>query len=230
MNRIELIAFDLDGTLLDTSAGVTHALNVALERANLSRFSAATVQAWIGGGPDALILRALRALKVNDADISELAMQLRRDFDAATLATPMAEGSAYAGVPDLLAELAPQYPLVVVTNKPTALARAVLNDAGVLRHFSAVYGADTPAHRKPLPLLLQLAAQQAKADASALLMVGDASVDIDAARAAGSPAAWARWGFAHDMPQPAPEWTLEAPQDLLALLQASQHPWTRLPN
>lgn len=57
---IDAIAFDLDGTLVDSAPDIRQALNFALDEAGLACFELDTVRAWIGDGPDALILQALR--------------------------------------------------------------------------------------------------------------------------------------------------------------------------
>ena len=193
MNSVDAIAFDLDGTLIDSVGGIAHALNAALADDSLPGFAPDAVRAWIGDGPDALIARALAAGK--RAATGALAARLRLGFDAATLRSPMAGSAVYADIHDLVDELARSRPLVVVTNKPTALARAVLHEAGLLPFFTAVHGADTLQQRKPSPLLLRQAAAGLGVAPDRLLMVGDAAVDIAAALAAGCPAVWAGWGY-----------------------------------
>ena len=216
---IAAVFFDLDGTLIDSAAGVALALNTALAEAELPGFELATVRSWIGDGPDALILRALDASRLRDVDLPSLAAHLRRRFDAATLATPSAQGSPYDGIAALLSQLDERYPMAVVTNKPTPLARAVLKAAGLLDHFAQVHGADVPEQRKPSPLLIQQAARQLGVAPQDVLLVGDGTADQLAAQAAGSRCAWASWGYG-----PVPStlangvWRLDAPADLLARL------------
>ncbi|HEY4068153.1 MAG TPA: HAD-IA family hydrolase [Burkholderiaceae bacterium] len=218
---IAAIAFDLDGTLVDSAGGIAHALNSALAQAGLQHFDLKTVRRWIGDGPDALIARALAANPPDTGDVPALAARLRRGFDAATLAAPMTGSAVFAGVAHVVEALALRHPLVVVTNKPTPLARAVLDHAGLLAFFGAVHGADTAPQRKPAPLLIEQAAARLGIAAGAMLMVGDAEVDIAAARAAGSAIAWAGWGYGRAPPRSrAPIWRLSAPQELLARFAA----------
>jgi len=227
MTRPCAIAFDLDGTLIDSAGGIAHALNVALARDGLPAFDLASVRAWIGDGPDLLIARALEAIAVPAQSRTELAARLRSSFDLATLGAPMRGSQVFDGIADLLTALAARMPLVVVTNKPTALARAVLNASGLLTHFTAVYGADLACQRKPSSLLLTQAAADLGIAAPALLMVGDAAPDLGAAQAAGCPAAWAGWGYGQIAAEAAPLWRLHAPGELLAHLET---PATELKN
>ncbi|MGY4831034.1 HAD family hydrolase [Sphaerotilaceae bacterium SBD11-9] len=219
MSRVAALFFDLDGTLVDSAAGVAFALNTALTEAALPRFELATVRSWIGDGPDALILRALDACALQDADLPMLAAHLRQRFDAVTLSTPAAQGEAFDGIAPLLSQLGEHYPMAVVTNKPTPLARAVLRNAGLLDHFAQVHGADLPAQRKPSPLLIQQAARHLGLAPDTVLLLGDGPADLMAAQAAGCQLAWANWGYG-PVPSvlPADAWRLAAPADLLARL------------
>ena len=220
MNGIAAIAFDLDGTLVDSAPDIAHALNTALAGAQMPPFDLQRVRPWIGDGPDALIQRALAA-HGHDAAPAGLRAQLRAAFDVATLSAPLDHGSVFDGIAAMLERLAAAMPLVVVTNKPTALARAVLAAARLLPYLSAVHGADAPAQRKPSPLLLQDAARRLGLGPLSLLMVGDGPADVSAARAAGCPAALVAWGYAsnaveHD--DDARLWRVPTPEHLLRSL------------
>lgn len=224
MNRadgpIRALAFDLDGTLVDSAPDIGHALNSALREAGLGSFEVERVREWIGDGPDALINRALRALGV--ADSAGLHDQLRRGFDRATLDAPLTHGHVYDGIVALLQCLHGRRPLAVVTNKPTTLARAVLRAGELLPHFVSVHGADVAAMRKPAPAMVQQAAQALGVASHELLMVGDSGADLRAASAAGSPAAWVAWGYGLQAALPlTPRWRVEHPSELLRIVDAA---------
>lgn len=220
---IEAVAFDLDGTLIDTAGGIARALNTALDVVDLPGFGLSTVRGWIGDGPDALVERALCACELQDVDLAWLAVRVRRCFDAVSLAAPFGDCFVYAGIAGLLEQLARHLPLVVVTNKPSALARAMLGEAGLLGHFAGVHGADTARLRKPSPLLIEQAADALDLNPQSLLMVGDADTDCQAARAAGCRAAWASWGYGLLPPELAASvWRLDMPADLLARIVLPQ--------
>jgi phosphoglycolate phosphatase len=217
---IRAVAFDLDGTLVDSAPDIGHALNQALRESGFGSFDLDQVRAWIGDGPDVLIERALAAL--GQIQGAQLRMTLRQAFDRTTLGAPLAHGSVFDGIDALLQALRPAWPLVVVTNKPSELARAVLDAGGLLPHFAAVYGADVAALRKPAPAMLNQAAQDLGLSTHQLLMVGDSAADMGSAAAAGSPAAWAGWGYGglHSLPTP-PRWHVQRPGQLLDILAES---------
>lgn len=215
LRAVRAVAFDLDGTLIDSAVDIGHAVNAALAAAGLRRFDLATVRTWIGDGPDALIARALAAQGVSSEDTA-LRQSLRIGFDAATLASPLAHGQVFPGIAALLRRLSDgRYPLAVVTNKPTRLARAVVEAAGLLPWFAQVQGADSASQRKPSPAMLQTTATQLGVAPSNLLMVGDAPPDILAASAAGCPAALVSWGYgAHAVPGGLNPWRVARPEQI----------------
>ncbi|HEV8314435.1 MAG TPA: HAD-IA family hydrolase [Burkholderiaceae bacterium] len=216
VTAFDAIAFDLDGTLVDSAPDIAHALNTALREAGLRSFDLHTVRAWIGDGPDVLIGHALAAQGHEDVS-PELRSRLRAAFDAVTLAAPLGHGVVFEGIEAVLIQLARVMPLVVVTNKPTPLAAAVLAAARLLPHVCSVHGADTPEQRKPSPLLLQAAARRLGLPTNRMLMVGDGPADVGAARAAGCAAALVDWGYAHAAvdSSDARLWRLRSPEHLL---------------
>jgi len=215
LNNIRAIAFDLDGTLVDSAPDIHHALNVGLLDAGLDAVDLDTTRSWVGGGPDLLIRRALAHFGIADPD-GRLQARLRQRFDDATLASPLSHGSVYDGIAEMIEGLYAPFPLAVVTNKPTHLARAVLGAAGLLPFISSVHGGDRTEHLKPSPALLLAAGQQLHVKPDQLLMVGDSSADLLAARAAGCPVVLVGWGYgAHALPDGIEPWHVGSPLQLL---------------
>lgn len=224
LSCIAAIAFDLDGTLVDSAPDIGHALNTALADAGLRSFDLTRVRTWIGDGPDALIVRALEAHDLSPDDTA-LRQRLRRSFDEATLAAPLDHGHVYPGIAELLRSLHGTLPMAVVTNKPTRLAQAVVEAAGLSASLMHVQGADTPAQRKPAPAMLLSTAARFGVDPTRLLMVGDAPPDMLAAQAAGCFAVLVGWGYgAHAVPPALQPWRVETPQQLGSSFLTPAHP------
>ena len=113
--------------------------------------------------------------------------------------------------------------MVVVTNKPTPLARAVLDAAQVLPFLDGVHGADTLALRKPAPGLLLAACERLGIAPDRLLMVGDSALDMQSAHAAGCRSVLVQWGYGHHT---LPAWLdpprVAGPAELLHALLATR--------
>jgi phosphoglycolate phosphatase len=221
LGHIEAVVFDLDGTLIDSAADIAHALNEALAWGGLRGFDLATVRGWIGNGPNALIANALKSQGADSDDLA-LRARLHERFIEASHAAPFEHGVIYPGIVDMLGELHGQLPMAVVTNKPTPLARVVVEAAGLGPYLRQVLGADTPQQRKPAPLNLQTTARELGLEVSSLLMVGDAPPDILAAQAAGCASALVSWGYgAHAVAATLQPWRLDQPNQLSAGLRAA---------
>jgi phosphoglycolate phosphatase len=218
---IEAVAFDLDGTLVDSVSDIAHAVNTALIEAGLRGCELDRVRAWIGDGPEALIARALEAQGVSSLD-EALRLRLREGFERATLASPLGHGALYPGMADLVRQLHRRWRLAVITNKPTVLARAVLDAAGLLPYFDQVRGADILAQRKPAPFNLLATADAFGIAPSRLLLVGDAPPDMLAAHAAGCPSVLACWGYgAHAVPDHLQPWRVSSAMQLADAFRAA---------
>lgn len=129
----------------------------------------------------------------------------------------------YQGIPRLLEALASRAALAVLTNKPIASTRRILDGLDLSRHFppDAVLGGDGPFPRKPDPAALLHLAARVGAEANATLLVGDSAIDWRTARAAGTQVCLARYGFGFDsirVEELTPEeLVIDAPLDLLSL-------------
>jgi phosphoglycolate phosphatase len=186
------LLLDLDGTLVDSVPDLMSAANRMMAARGLAPFTRPQVMAMVGDGVAALVNRALAARGL-PPDAAALAA-----FTADYGAHVADETRPYPGVEAGLQALqAAGWRLAVCTNKPEALARAVLRALGLLEMFAAVGGGDSYGVRKPDPghTLATLAA--AHGDRRAALAVGDHHNDVDAATGAGIPCIFAAWGYGH---------------------------------
>lgn len=194
----DTIGFDLDGTLVDTAPDLCRAVNHALLRAGREPVSGETTRELIGGGTRAMLTRAFER---TGGRVPDGAFQQAYDALLAYYEDHTSEHSApYPGVLDALDALsADGCRLAVVTNKMERFARKLLDELGMTRRFCAILGGDTlgPGRAKPARDMLDEAL--ARCGGTRFAMVGDASFDVRAARAAGAPCVVYALGY-HDMP------------------------------
>ncbi len=192
MKRNALV-FDLDGTLVDSAAGLQAALNLTLREIGCPPLALAAVRGMIGDGVPMLVRRGLAASGAPEAAFPD---RLAR-FLAIYEADPASGTRPYPGVADVLAALrAEGRRLAICTNKPQRATGALLEALDLDRVFTAILGGDAVAFRKPDPrhILATLAALgAAPGDA---VMIGDNEHDAAAAKAAGIPVILARYGYA----------------------------------
>lgn len=188
------VLLDLDGTLVDSLPDLACALNGALAEQGRRSLDLVEVRRMVGDGAPVLVARALAATGgVEDLD-GALARFLDRYLGAEAVHT-----RPYPGASDALATLvAAGARLALVTNKPEAPARAILQTFGWEGHFDVVIGGDTLPLRKPHPAPAY-AALRALGDPAAVF-VGDSAVDAATARAAGLPLVLVSYGYSDAPP------------------------------
>jgi phosphoglycolate phosphatase len=176
------VLFDMDGTLIDTPAGILRALASALAEAGAS-VPVDRMRATIGR-PLAASLAALLALPEQHAAVTRAVARYRELFTE--LVVPGAPALVFPGIPGLLADLRAQgRPLAVVTSKVQRSAEELLGAAGLRDCFDAVICHGMAERGKPHPDLALLAAGVLGVPADRCVVVGDAVDDMRMAVTAG---------------------------------------------
>ncbi|HDX8824926.1 phosphoglycolate phosphatase [Klebsiella michiganensis] len=217
LQNIRGVAFDLDGTLVDSAPGLTAGVDNALYALELPMAGEERVVTWIGNGADVLIQRALtwarqeraalRAAQgkpsVDHDDIPQAEQQaiLRKLFDR-YYGEVAEEGSfLFPAVADTLGALhAKGLPLALVTNKPTPFVAPILASLDIAKYFTVVIGGDDVKNKKPHPEPLLLVAEKLELAPAELLFVGDSRNDIQAAKAAGCSSIGLTYGYNYGEP------------------------------
>jgi phosphoglycolate phosphatase len=188
------IAFDLDGTLVDTAPDLVRALNETLDIEGLPHMKVATVRHMVGQGARKLIERASALAGANFS--SERLDQLTHTFIDFYRADIAGASAPFPGAGEALGELAALgAKLSVCTNKRTDLSQQLLDALGLSERFSAIVGADSVTNRKPHPDHYRAAVERAGGVVRRSVMVGDTSADVASARAAGAPVIVVRFGY-----------------------------------
>ncbi|MEX2441980.1 MAG: HAD-IA family hydrolase [Alkalispirochaeta sp.] len=198
----QAVIFDLDGTLLNTLADITAAMNHALAVRGYPAATLDEVRTRVGWGLSTLVTRSLPEGSSGDAD---LVQAVARGTRAYYLEHPVVETVPYPGVLDLVAELSRGgYRLAVLSNKPDELVQPIVAELldPVVRAaapdrggFAAVMGRKDGDPHKPDPTTTRRILEQLDVSPEDTAFVGDSEIDIETAVAAGCIAVGVAWGF-----------------------------------
>jgi phosphoglycolate phosphatase len=196
--EVSAIAFDLDGTLLDTVHELAAAVNALLDELGHPPLSGEVIGEMIGKGVSNLIRRVLALATavspegVDDAEVQDAVVRYQAHYASRLgLSTRLFPGM----VPGLARLRDMGIPLAVITNKATRFVRPHLAAAGIEDYFSAIIGGDDLPTKKPDPGPLLHVAALFGIPTGRLLMVGDSSNDVEAARGAGCPVLVVPYGY-----------------------------------
>jgi phosphoglycolate phosphatase len=188
---VRLLAFDLDGTLIDSRRDLADSANEMLAAYGAPPLADEAVVRMVGAGAEQLVARALAAARV-DAPVENALARFLAIYDRrlTNFTRP------YTGVPDLLKRLrAQQLEMALVTNKPLEQSVQILKAFDLLKYFRWRIGGDGPLPRKPAPDGLYAVMRDAAAGKDDTMLVGDSGVDLQTARNAGVRICLARYGF-----------------------------------
>ena len=192
MADVDLVIFDLDGTLVDTAPDIAGALDAALGAVGVAAPPLAVVKEMVGDGARQLIRRALaRAGVEGDLDA------LHATFLAHYRAHVSDRSAVYPGILEALAALhAAGVASAVLTNKPGDIARRLLGELALADRFVATIGDGDGFARKPDPAAALSLIAGARTQPARTAVVGDGLPDVRMARALGARAIAATWGYA----------------------------------
>lgn len=194
-----VVAFDLDGTLVDSAADLIGSLNVILHEERLPALPFKQARLMVGRGARAMLEQGFTAAG-QPLDEAESRALVRR-FIAVYRDRIAVESRPFDGVEASLTDLAGAgAKLCVCTNKFTDLSVALLDALDLSRHFAAIIGPDLAPAPKPDPRHLIAAVEAAGGVIGRSIMVGDSAADVGAARAAGAPSIVVSFGYTEIAP------------------------------
>ena len=192
----EVLLFDLDGTLVDSATDLHRAMNMSLNALQLPTVTEAQVRVWVGKGTALFCQSALQHLtgKVDPAQQQQLLDTFLKIYNA----DPCVETQPFDGILEFLEwGLVQKKTMICVTNKPEAPARAIVDQLGMTHYFADVIGGDRFEERKPHPRQLLHCVEQYAQSKDQVLMIGDSSNDVEAARRAGIDCVVVSYGYNH---------------------------------
>jgi phosphoglycolate phosphatase len=201
---MNLVIFDLDGTLIDSKLDLVHSVNAARAHMHLSPLSAELVASYVGSGAPILMRRALGP-EAREADVQR-ALRYFLDYYRDHM---LDNTYLYPGVQEGLDSLhSAGTKMAILTNKPVRFSQALVHGLGLGAHFFRVYGGNSFEQKKPDPIGIQTLLEETGIAKEHTIMVGDSNVDVRTARNADVMACGVTWGFQ-------PESFVEDPPDLV---------------
>jgi phosphoglycolate phosphatase len=188
---MDLLIFDLDGTLIDSRLDLAHAVNATRVHLGMPPLENERVYSYVGHGAPMLIRRALgpQASEGDIQDALEYFLEYYRDH-------ALVYTTLYPGVKQAIERISDAgKKLAILTNKPVNISRSILQGLGIADRFFRVYGGNSFDHKKPHPIGVETLMREAGVKPDQTMMVGDSAVDIETARNAGIASCGVLGGF-----------------------------------
>ena len=217
--RIQLLIFDLDGTLIDSRLDLIHSVNAMLRRLGRRELPGDVIASYVGDGAPMLVRRAL-----GDPEDQELVQSAVDYFMAYYREHKLDHTHVYGGVRETLRALhqganGNSRKMAVLSNKPVGPSRVIVDALGMKDFFFEVYGGNSFATKKPDPLGAKKLMGQAGCGPSETVMIGDSSNDVLTARNAGLWSIGVTYGFApQSLDLTPPDILVDHPEELTAAL------------
>lgn len=212
---VELVVFDLDGTLVNAFEDIADAVNHVLHRFDREPMSVAQVKKFVGHGARRLVAGVLNT---DDANIVGKAYEVLVQFYANN---PSTNAHLYDGVVETLQALRRnRVKMAVTSNKPHVVTSQVVESMRIAQYLDAIRGEDPSLPRKPAPDMLQFVMRELGKKPGTTLVVGDSDVDVHFARAASCRVVGVTYGQygQEDMKRFEPDWIINAMPELVSLL------------
>jgi phosphoglycolate phosphatase len=207
-----MIAFDLDGTLVDSRLDLLNSVNAL--RASVGYPPLRYESSWqdLCKGMPHLYATCFPKQMQDEPGLAH-------DFEAIYLEQIFKTTTVYDGLALVIPELAKQASLAVVTNKPQRATERLLEAAGLISYFDVIVGGDRCEKPKPSPVPL-IFARDYVADGHQLMMVGDSLGDVRCGKASEAITVWCNWGYWRNRENEA-MFSVEAPLELIDIVNAN---------
>jgi phosphoglycolate phosphatase len=186
-----LIAFDLDGTLIDSRRDLADSANALVAELGGTPLSEEAIGRMVGEGAALLVRRTVQAAGIRIPDLSST---LRRFLEIYS-ANLLNHTRLYDGIADVVRRARTRARVTVLTNKPLEPTERILEGLGVRELFDEVVGGDSALPRKPDPSALFAMMRSAESSPEHTLLVGDSAVDLETANRAGARCCLVSFGF-----------------------------------
>lgn len=227
IDRIRLLVFDLDGTLVDSRQDLCNSVNATLRHYSRPELPCDLIATYIGDGAPMLVRRALGDPDdqnfVNEALLFFLAYYREHKLDFTYV---------YDGVKESLAAIRQAHngdmKMAILSNKPVNPSRAIVEALGLGEFFFQVYGGNSFPTKKPDPQGVRELLKEAKISPERAVMIGDSANDVATAHNAGMFSVGLKYGLSPaTLEKVPPDILLDRPDELGELFTALREPkWT----
>jgi phosphoglycolate phosphatase len=177
LNHFHAVLFDFDGTLADSYEAIAASVNHVREHYGLSKLTTDEVKRSVGRGAEYLLTQTIPGGDLR----SDLARYRQHHPSVLTKLTYLLPGTQ---------ELIPALKqsgkkLGLCSNKPRLFSVAILKHFDLANQFDAILGPEDVPLPKPAPDMIRVCLERLNVADEQALFVGDMTVDIQTARAAG---------------------------------------------
>ena len=188
-DKLRLLIFDLDGTLVDSRKDLANSINSMLKNYHRPELPDDVIATYIGDGAPTLVRRSLGFKDDHDLGTKEeefiedalvYFLEYYRDHK-------LDFTYVYDGVKEALTSIAAAKGIAmsVLSNKPVNPSRAIVNALGLSGYFKSVYGGNSFETKKPDPLGVNTLLREHSVAAQEAVIIGDSSIDMQTGKNAG---------------------------------------------
>ena len=208
---VELLIFDLDGTLIESKWDIAASVNFTLAELGLPQRPIEEIFGFVGDG-----VKQLLRLSVGESSGVTFDEALRV-FRSQYLAHCLDRTTFYPGIGEMLTHFSDKRK-AVATNKSIEYTNAILQGLGG-NHFQCVIGGDDGFGLKPEPGMLLQVMEQLHVPKEQTVLVGDSTNDINGGHNAGIRVCAVGYGMGNRAKMKAcqPDWFIERPEQLMEL-------------
>jgi phosphoglycolate phosphatase len=212
-DKLKLLIFDLDGTLVDSRQDLANSINAMLKNYHRPELAPDVIASFIGDGAPTLVRRSLGF--IDDHDLAPKEEEFIEDALVYFLEYyrdhKLDFTYVYDGVIDALKSIGVRRPapvMAVLSNKPVNPSRAIVNALGLGSFFKSVYGGNSFETKKPDPLGVKVLLEETGVSPESAVIIGDSDIDMVTGKNAGIWSVGVTYGLS-------PETLVETPGDVM---------------
>ena len=211
--KVDLIIFDLDGTLADTRQDLTNAVNYVLNKFEKGNLDVDAVTGYVGNGINKLLERVLN--NPNDNQLQDA----RKYFDEFYSKHLMDNTILYPGMLTVLQRFS-EKEMAVISNKVQHYTDNIIDQLNIRKYFKSVLGGRTDLKKKPAPDPILYILEKLFIEPQNAVIIGDTRNDVLAGKAAGIQTCAVTYGFRsiHELKLTEPDFIVKEAPDLINIL------------